>query len=502
MIHKIKVLYDDGKGLSIRAISKELGLSRNCVRKYLRLDEASIAKQQDDPARSKGLDAYRDYLVNQLASFPGLSAVKLARRLEEKLGSLPVSTRSLRRYVGALKAEMATAQRRYYEPVVNEVPGVQMQVDPGELRSVLIGGVERVVHFVVFVLSYSRLMYVGLSFKPLDTWGFIQLHDEALRYFGGVPEECVYDQTRLVVIEERYRELRLNERFFHYATTAGFRIHACEGYDPESKGKVEAGVKYVKQNGFYGECFRDEQHLRQHILDWLDTLANVRIHGTTGEAPRQRFERDERSCLKPYLSPALLVSKPKETHKVDKTGLIAWKANKYSVPTRWQQGVVAVQEQNQTLQILDPGTGEVIASHELCHDKGRLCKNTHHYRDHSLRREQLEQAIAALIGDSDIAQALCQQLKRSEPRIYKDQLLAVRNLLAKHSPLEVEALALLSQRPGLSASRLQAWLEARTEAQRRERRLEPLPNDLPPLDLSAYQPLGHSAGQEVNHGHA
>src|SRR3546814_5804012 len=77
-----------------------------------------------------------------------------------------------------------------------------------------------------------------------------------------MPEECVYDQTKLVVLSEQYRELTLNPRFHEFATTAGFRIYACEGYDPESKGKVEAGVKYVKQDGLYGEEFASEQDLR------------------------------------------------------------------------------------------------------------------------------------------------------------------------------------------------------------------------------------------------
>ncbi|WP_245395075.1 DDE-type integrase/transposase/recombinase [methane-oxidizing endosymbiont of Gigantopelta aegis] len=110
----------------------------------------------------------------------------------------------------------------------------------------LINGVETTVYFVVFVLSFSRLMHVSVSDKPIDTERFIQMHDAAFRYFGGVTAECVYDQTKLVVIEELYRELTVNARFNEYATHAGFRIHACEGYDPESKGKVEAGVKYVK----------------------------------------------------------------------------------------------------------------------------------------------------------------------------------------------------------------------------------------------------------------
>ncbi len=201
----------------------------------------------------------------------------------------------------------------------------------------LVGGEAATVHFVVFVLSYSRLMYVGLSPRPIDAATFIRLHDAAFRYFGGRPEECVYDQTKLVVLHEQYRELDLNPAFAAYASAAGFRIHACEGYDPESKGKVEAGVKYVKGNALAGEVFDDRGHLEAHVRQWLDGVANVRRHGTTGEMPRVRFERDEQDQLGPYLTPATLASQtPAETRKVDKTGLLSWRANKYSAPMAYQ----------------------------------------------------------------------------------------------------------------------------------------------------------------------
>ena len=168
MIHKIKGLYDQGNGLSIRAISRELNISRNTVRKYLQMDQTQISACQDDRSRQKLLDTHRDFLIHQLKRFPKLSAVKLARRLQERCAELDVSSRSIRRYVQALKAQVATGQLRYYEPVPQSVPGVQCQVDPGELRGVLIGGQPCTVHFVVFVLSCSRLMYVGLAFKPKD----------------------------------------------------------------------------------------------------------------------------------------------------------------------------------------------------------------------------------------------------------------------------------------------------------------------------------------------
>lgn len=160
MIHKIKALYDEGRGLSIRAIGKELGVSRNTVRKHLRTEESVMAAAQTDRRRHQRLDGQRTYIAHLLERFPKLSCVKLARKLRAKLGPLEVSERTLRRYVRQVKKTVACAQPRYYEPVLDMVPGVQCQVDPGELRRVMIGGAERTVHFVVFVLPLLLQMRI------------------------------------------------------------------------------------------------------------------------------------------------------------------------------------------------------------------------------------------------------------------------------------------------------------------------------------------------------
>jgi transposase/uncharacterized protein YdbL (DUF1318 family) len=476
-----------------------LGLSRNTVRKYLRLDEVEIHEQRADCSRAKLLDEHRDYIAYLLKQYPRLSAVKLARKLRQKLGEVEASDRSLRRYVRAMKQELAIAQQRYYEPILDMVPGVQCQVDPGELRGVQIGGKERDLYFVVFVLSFSRLMYVGVSFRPLDTQTFIQMHDEAFRYFGGAPESCVYDQTKLVVIEEQYRELKVNQRFHEYATAVGLGIHACEGYDPESKGKVEAGVKYVKQDCLYGEQFRDQDAVREHIHSWLDEVANVRVHGTTGQVPREFFEARERKQLNAYLTPACLGRhEDAETRRVDKTGLISWKANKYSVPMAWQQGRVGVREADGELLVVDLESGEVIARHVLCGEKGRIIKNTHHYRDQAQRVAALEAEIAEQVGQ-DLAATLCGQLKATEPKIYKDQLVAARDLLRAFKSVPAALLETWARRRGLTATRLRQYLEAHQRAEERGRHAEPVLSPANGLDLQAYARLGHSSGQEVTH---
>ncbi|MBK8639477.1 MAG: IS21 family transposase [Chromatiaceae bacterium] len=462
MIHTIKAMYDGGRGSSLRAIAQELGLSRNTVRKYATMPEEDIAGYRDERERTKRLDGQRDYIVHLLETYPRLSAVKILRKLTEAHGELEVSIRTARRYVRALKETAVVKRERYYEPVLDMVPGVQCQVDGGEQRAVLIGGAATTVYFMVFVLSYSRLLYVAASLRPIDTAALIRMHDAAFRSFGGFPQECVYDQTRLVVSAETFRELALNERFARYATTVGFRIRACEGYDPESKGKVEAGVKYVKQDALYGETFADFPALEVYVAQWLDETANVRLHAATGEAPRVRFERDERTALGAYFSPrgiAELGPAPLETRKADKTGLIAYRANKYSVPLAYQRSPVGVREADGQLLVCALDTGEVVARHPLGDGKGETFKNTNHYRDRAQQIAELEGAIHAALGAAR-GQRLCALLKATSPAIYKDQLRGAARVLAAHPSLPEVVLDHVCDRPRLTATGLRDYVLA------------------------------------------
>lgn len=460
MIHHIKSLHADGQGLSIRAISAQLSISRNTVRKYLRMEETEISQQQNDRSRTKRLDDCREFIVHELQTYPKLSAVKVLRKLRRHFTELTVSDRSVRRYVETLRQTIAVQQPRYYTPILDMVPGAQCQVDPGELRGVFVNGLETVVYFCVFVLSYSRLMYVATSRQPLNTECFIRMHDAAFRYFGGRPEECVYDQTKLVVLKEEFRELTLNRRFHEYATHAGYRIWACEGYDPESKGKVEAGVKYVKGNALYGEAFEDWAAMDSYLLDWLNTIANRRVHGTTGQVPQDHYDADERATMSPYLSPSCVVSDTTPvTRKADKTGLIAWRSNKYSVPMAYQRSRVAVMEEDGTLQVADLDSGARIACHAVCLGTGQVIRNTDHYRDRRKEVAEYEAEMAVQLG-SDTAARLCALLKASSPKIYKDQLVGALRVLEPYSSVPVAVLERALARPRLTATGLRELLAA------------------------------------------
>lgn len=457
MIHKIKAMYDEGRGSSIKEISRTLGTSRNTVRKYLRMDEQVIEEAVTAPSRHKTLDQYRGYLKSLLSRFSGLKTPKIYRKLKDKVPDLDVSERSLRRYLTRLRPLVAAAQARYYEPVIDEVPAVQCQVDAGELRDVEIGGIKKTVYFLVFVLSYSRLMFVSLSSKPLDTEQFIQMHDEAFRFFGGTPEECVYDQTKLVVIEERFREVTLNERFLRYASQIGLDVRVCEGYDPESKGKVEAGVKYVKGDCLYGDTYANWSALTSHLSHWLDEVANVRTHGTTREVPMAVYDERERPWMKPYIVAQLPTEQ--SMRKVDKTGLISYRANKYSVPQAYQQGTIRIEALEHHLVIYDALEGHEIARHTLMDGKGHIVKNTDHYRDGSARIADYEASVRAICGDGEGRQ-LCLLLKQSSPKIYKDQLRAAIAIMTPLVPIDPGLIARLLDRPRLTATQMQDYVQA------------------------------------------
>jgi hypothetical protein len=264
-----------------------------------------------------------------------------------------------------------------------------------------------------------------------------------------------------VVLHEQYRELDINPRFLQYATSVRFKIKACQGYDPESKGKVEAGVKYVKGNCLYGETFENEQALDQHVMEWLNTVANVRIHATTGKQPQVHFDEQEQAFMQAYLSPASVQPDGQQqlTRRADKTGLISWQANKYSVPMAYQRVQVGVAVEGGELVIVDGMTGEEIARHSISTGKGQILKNNHHYRDLSQTIARHESDLLATLGD-DLGQRLCRCLQIAFPDNYKDQLVGLKSILKKHQPLNLELLEVLSQRGNVSARQVRTFLEA------------------------------------------
>src|SRR5947207_15448070 len=209
---------------------------------------------------------------------------------------LTVSVRTLERAVADIRREQRVAQLATVR--VETAPGDQLQIDFGQKR-LQIAGVRVRIFLLVAVLSYSRRLFVKAFLNERgDDWR--EGIAAAFTHFGGLPRTLLGDNARALVLG---RDRATGTVSFHPAYLAFCRDwdvqpRACAPYRARTKGKTEAGVKYVKRNALADQASDSSGALEQHLAEWM-TVADQRRHGTTREAPRVRFERDERAALRP-----------------------------------------------------------------------------------------------------------------------------------------------------------------------------------------------------------
>ncbi|HYK94863.1 MAG TPA: IS21 family transposase [Candidatus Dormibacteraeota bacterium] len=297
------------QGLSKTAIAARVGLSRRTLYRWLaqgKLDGDLDATTVRYPARRTKLDPYKPLIAERLTTYPELTAVRLFD--EVQAAGYAGRLTQLRDFVRQIRPRPAP------EPLVRfeTPPGHQAQVDWA--RCPLPWGVR---WGLFVVLGYSRLLWLQF-FARQTLRTLLSGLEAAFHYVGGVPAELLFDQLKAVILEDRRpgggRVLE-NPEFLRFAAHWGFRIRACRPYRAQTKGKVERPVRYVRQSFLYGRSFAGDADLNAQALQWLDQVANGRVHATTREAPRARFERDERAVLRPlaprpYQSLVLLPDAP------------------------------------------------------------------------------------------------------------------------------------------------------------------------------------------------
>ena len=187
-------------------------------------------------------------------------------------------------------------------PLVSD-PGESAQVDFGYAGRLYDpeAGVLRKAWVFVMVLSYSRHMTARIVFdQKVETW--LDLHVDCFRELGGVPREIIPDNLKAAVIRAAFgakQSTALNRSYRDLARYYGFRVDPTPVRQPQKKGKVEAGVKYVKRNFFQPRGEMDVEEARRELQRWLEEIAGLRKHGSTGKQPRIFFEEEERSFLLP-----------------------------------------------------------------------------------------------------------------------------------------------------------------------------------------------------------
>lgn len=314
-------------GWGIKRIARELGCSHMTVRRYVAEGGYVAYRRRGRPRALAGLEGW---LAERLRRHAGNADVVRQELLAER--GIGVSLRTVEREVApfrrALEAE-ARATVRFETP-----PGHQRQIDFGE-RRITIGGASTKVFLFVATLGYSRRLHVR-AFRNERQESWFEGLESTFRHFGGVTAEVLLDNDRGLVVrhDAETREVEFNATFRAFARHWGFRPRACAPYRARTKGKDERGVGYVKKNAIAGRTFASFAALEAHLDEWAREVADERVHGTTGEAPMERFVREEAKALKPITGIPSFQALRELTRKVQADCAIEVDGNAYSVPWR------------------------------------------------------------------------------------------------------------------------------------------------------------------------
>jgi transposase len=314
-------------GWGTKRIAGELGCSRNTVKRYLAAGGWVAIRK---PCRKRRLAGLEEWLAERFRRHRGNCDVVRQDLLREH--GITVSLRTVERAVAPLRQALRAEARACLR--FETAPGRQLQIDFGA-ATVAIGDVAVRVHLFVATLGYSRRPFVR-AFRHERQSAWFDGMEGAFQRFGGVPQEVLFDNARTLVDHHDAvtREVRFNERLHAFARHWGFRPHACAPYRARTKGKDERGVGYVKGNAIAGHAFDSWAAFEAHLEWWMREIADVRRHGTTGEAPLVRFEREEATALQrlegrpPFRQVRELVRRVQADCAIEVDG------NSYSVPWR------------------------------------------------------------------------------------------------------------------------------------------------------------------------
>jgi hypothetical protein len=338
--------------------------------------------------------------------------------------------------------------------------GLQAQVDFGEYNMRSSDGKRVKVYFFTMVLSRSRYKYVCFSSKPYTSHSAIAAHESAFQYMGGVPAEVVYDQDKVFISNENSGELILTAQFKSYVRDRGFKVHMCRKADPESKGKIENVVKYVKQNYLYNRTFYDLETLNTDGLNWLERTANKLAHGQTKKAPITEW-LIEQDFLNPF-EPVIVAELPPLLYAVRKDNTISYKSNLYSLPLGTYRGrgtQVSVCKQENNLIIYNLNKTE-LCRHAISMKSGIKIINTDHKRDKSEALQELINTVCALTSDKQRMHEFLSGIRNDKPRYMRDQLLIIKEALKDSEQHQIEnALAFCLEQGINSANDFKALLK-------------------------------------------
>lgn len=343
--------------------------------------------------------------------------------LEEKY-QLDACDRTVRRFVAELRKRHGISKesepRRDYEAVEELPKGYQLQLDFG-VKTVRDAYRSRYIklYFVIFTLSYSKNKWGIFQDRPFLTSDLIRSLYGCFEYFGGMPRQLVYDQDSILVVSENYGDIIHTQAFASFLSETKLEVRVCRKSDPESKGLVEASVKFVKGNFMANRIYMGLDIWNQSFEKWLIRTGNGQKHGTTKRKPAEMFS-EEQEHLIPLFGVAPVDIADDMERQVRKDNTVLYLSNRYSLPlgTYGKEKTVFLTDEDGQLHIHNR-IGELLATHKLSTEKGKLIKKESHRRNRSVRIEELRNTTVALLGEEfrEYLTILCKE----KPRYVKEQ---------------------------------------------------------------------------------
>jgi transposase len=311
--HTIQVFKRKGKHK--KAIARELGISKNTVKRYWRLDGPPHYSRK---AAGRRLDSFSEQIKEMVKKrFIGT-------RIHEELKALGYSgsISSVYRYMEQFGDDLEEKTTIRFETA----PGHQMQYDWKEW-TVPVGGKHLKLYFHQAILSFSRFKYIGFS-TDIGTESIIRFLMDALSGFGGVPDEIVIDNPRqMITSHDSSGTVRYQDSFLQFLGIFGLKPDPCMTYRARTKGKVENPFYYLQEHFLRGLEVVDLKELESRLSSFMARY-NDRIHSTTGKSPSELL-KDEDLRVAPR---AASFPFPLEPRKVSWDGYVHVDANRYPMP--------------------------------------------------------------------------------------------------------------------------------------------------------------------------
>src|SRR5690348_7123811 len=344
------------QGLSVSAIARQLERDRKTVRKYIERGLAAPAYGPREP-RPTVVTPFASYLRERIAACPELTGSRLLREIKE-LGYAGGYT-AVKDFLRTIRPRALQAfERRFETP-----PGKQAQVDFAYFRTVFTDqpGAERIIWLFSMVLGHSRMMW-GRFVAHQDLQTVLRCHIAAFEALGGVPAEILYDRMKTAVLGEVDDQgIAYNRKLLDLAAHYRFLPKACPPYRAKTKGKVERPFRYIREDFFLGRSFRNLDDLNAQLQQWLDQVANVRVHATTKRVVAEHFAEERPRLQQLPAGPFQAVLRLER--RITRDGMVSVDGNLYSVPNSTRRRIVEVHNTANEVRILE--AGHIIAVHPV-----------------------------------------------------------------------------------------------------------------------------------------